>query len=768
MSILGQKNTRKTLYNNAKEAIKILLQTNPTVFEKGHTEFLGLEALINKTNAPVIGDKVSVITKLLKSEPAIADYMDYLSKSSQVMVADKSTSQASISIESIRNDWKESNYDKMALNLMVAMDPKRVLQGYARQTPVIDNMFISGGGSGSLFGLESLAAGNESFEQPYHLDFIAASSLINAQTSVPGGFMETWFSSVAIPPAQQGFDFEVQMAKILVTSQRLSNDGTNTATYGNALNLQKINLVQAGETPLILNSNSIEVVPVAIDATNPPQLVPNATVPSWSVSIMGVPYNTRPIVFGKKVGLIELSNNPTIANGGPLNLTDMLYTNISIKDIYFRLNITYTPAGANAPVTKSAIYKNYVGNDVGCVLQQKTLGRPQALQTVTTTPLNISSQSSTVSGETAATMNGIITNILGAQAGTAFNLRGSFRLSAEADVEIGSISADANEPTLSDGWYPTADGTPSVLFSISPLNNGLTGASQVTTTIDMVGYYPDARKTNSNLRINGTIIDPGNIVNYRLPINLYPPFTARVPINQMDQVTHETLMSVIELWVNGQAVDKLLSLEQQLNLITGIPIGLGTITNQSPLMSGEYVRPAYRTTNLNLPAIVNNFQSKNVLSDIRAAIQTAIMFNSMKLYMQCGYNLALQFLNNDLDAYETILVTDPYISQLLMEAGDIRTFGDQRKYVMTKSNNLAFRNKIYYSFRLVGGTDLVHPMNFGCTLVSPPVTYEVSPMAREGAITRETQVMPRMTPHVLLPVLGVINVTCFDAYAQTQ
>ena len=715
MSLLDKNNSHSMGYN-ARNALVTLIQTNLSLFGREPTRsFLGMEALSDSRNAAAIHTATHEVVSLLKGSPEIAAWIESLSKNNTAGYLTGSETGMALGMEGLRTTWMADTYERIALSLKSQMNPHETVTKYNNVCPQDSNVLMahSFGGSGSLAGLDTpnyaVGFGMESFDPAVHLDFIASSALINAQTAIPGGFEEVFFPTISLPPAQSGFDISVQVPKILITQFR-------NAESGAPFNLQKINLVEAAYNPAILTSNSIVIVPIATGADTPSQLVPQATVPSWPVEILGQTVQSRPIVFNEDVGLIELSTFAATLNNGVMDSTDALYTNVGIKDVYFMLTLT-TGIGTT-PVTVSAVIKNDVSNVVGTLLQQKTIGRQQSLQTVATIPLFINKDFIPVSGSSNAAIVAVLESLLGISAGTPFTIQGSVRLSAQADTEIGSMNVDESQPSIVAAYSGMTSGGGKTTYNIASLNSATVSAS-----ITMIGWTPSARRTNSNLRTNGTIIDANNIVNYRLPINVFPPFTARTPINQADQVTYETLGHVTSLWASGQCFEKLLQMESWLEVVSGTPMGVGTLTNICPIMGGEFVIPTYRADLVNLPELVNNWQSKDTLVNIRAAIQTALQCNSLQLYMDSGYSSALQMLLSDLDAYETIIVTDPMIAQYMMEAGDIRTFGDGRKYIVTKSNNMAVRGKIYYSFRLIGSSDLVHPMSFGCKLVSPNVTY---------------------------------------------
>lgn len=757
MALLGTSN-KPTLFKGAKDALVHIMQTNKSVLNKDFAHaMIGIEALSDPSRGAEYVTGNQEVVNMLSANEQICQYVDKLADNMQTTILCGDQRKASVGLESLKQSFKEDTFQRIAMAVISQMNPAETIKRYSGNCPESADVRVAHtfGGFASLPGLDnpSLAPGMLSFDPVQHLDFIAASALINAQTSTPGGFEEVFFPTISLPPAQSGFDVLVQVPKILQTRTRL--------TDGNPLTLQKINLVEASYNPSVLNSNSIKIVPVVIDAVTPSQLCTAAQVANTTVQVLDTQVTTRPIVFNKSVGLIELSTIAAITNGASaLDTTDALYTNIGIENIYFRLSLV-TGTGGTA-TTVAVTVKNNVKNVVGTLLQQKTLGRQQSFQTVTDVPLYYTNTSVSVGGNdsTIAQFNTAVTSALGLTAGTSFTISSTVRISAQADTEIASMNVDATQATITGVFGDLVNGGVQPIYSLA----AITTPNVANMSISMIGWDVDARRTNSNLRTNGTIIDTNNNVFYRLAINLFPPFTARTPINQTDQITYEMFANVTNLWTNGQCVDKLLAAEDYLRLVSGTPMGVGTKTNQCPLMGGEFVIPTFREDNVDLATMVSNFQSKDTLANVRAAIQTSLMYVAAKLYMDSGYASALQVLLSDLDAYEVIIVTDPLIARYLMEPGDIRTFGDNVKYIITKSMNQNLRGKIYYSFRLMGNSDVVHPMTFGCKLVSPNVTYEVTPMNRNGANMREIQSMPRVSPYVNLPVLGKLNVLNLDTF----
>ena len=154
----------------------------------------------------------------------------------------------------------------------------------------------------------------ESFDPIKSFEYLAATAVANSQAAIPGNFEEVFFPQVMIPAGQSGYDVAITIPKILVSNLRNSSAG--------AFVLQKLSLIDAVYDPSILNSNATTIVPNADGAGASAVLASTSQVPTFQTTVSGVAVNTRPILTGVAVDLIELSGVPALLEGLFQLLTD--------------------------------------------------------------------------------------------------------------------------------------------------------------------------------------------------------------------------------------------------------------------------------------------------------------------------------------------------------------------------------------------------------------------------------------------------------------
>ncbi len=566
----------------------------------------------------------------------------------------------------------------------------------------------------------------ESFDPATFPIYLAATAVANAQMSVAGGFEEVWFPTQLVSAGESGVDLTINIPKVFQLTRR-NTDGT-------PVDFKKRSIIDTIIDPSILESEATTIVPYVTDATTPTYLVPNAQVPTTVRVVDGVSVNTRPILLSKTVDLISASNAPGLITVGVLDETDSLDPIMNIGTLFFKLDIS---DGTNT-------YASYLSADIsaqpGALLTQVQAGRNQKYQTTCEASLVLSHNLTVLNGDTAANVKATFRTILGLSGTDHFNVVVTTDLSANGDTELGTFIVNANNTKIVKYYNATGVDSPLTPFS----------AAGVVCTVTPLGYYPLARRTNSALRQNGTIIDANVPFTLRYSIPLSAPIISQTPINTNNIVTLETLGRAGKIRTNGRCVKALEILENNLISETGIPA-------YSPIAGALYVKPTYVQKDLDVQTLVTNLNSRDSLFNLRGSLVAAMTNMTNELLIKSGYLAGLEFSEEDIDNFEIIVATDVEIYPHIMMPADIRTLGDQREYKITKSNNKFFTGKIYMSLRRKNRSDKIHPLDFGRLLMTPSLTVEV-PISRNGRTTKEVHTIPRTAPYVTLPILGRINV----------
>jgi hypothetical protein len=572
----------------------------------------------------------------------------------------------------------------------------------------------------------------ESFDPVSAIKYIAATAVANAQSIVAGGFEEVWFPTQIVPPGQSGVDFQVTLPKLYTPSAR-NADST-------PFQIKRVSTIEAILDPSLLESESTTVVPYASSATLPTQLVPAAQIPTVDKLINGVTVPTRPIKFGEEVDIIQLSSAPGLLRLGVFDETDSLDPIMNIGTIFYKLEVK-TGVGTPGAVTNTCYLSSDISSQNGALLTQAPTGEAQQYHTTSMAHVYINPGIVPVNGDSKATIVSALEGILGIAPGTKFNILATFRLTAEAKTDRGHFLVNANNNVVAK-LYNAANAE----IALTPLT-----ATGVEVVVSPLGYLPNVRRTNSNLRQDGTIIDNNTTVTYRFPVSLSAPIVSVAPIGAVNTTTLEGLGRVARIRQNGRCVTALKNLEVFLSNINGIPA-------QSPIIGAEYVIPTYVPHSIDVSQIVVTMNSKDALENLRGQLAASLTNMVNEALIKSHYLAALEEQVGDIDGYEVIVVTDPRIAVHIWESGDIRTFGDNRKYVITKSNNKFFLDKIYFSFRRKSRTGELHPLDFGSLLYTPSLTYDVQ-LNRNGHTAVQIHTVPIANAYATLPILGVLHVS---------
>lgn len=634
-------------------------------------------------------------------------------------------------MKGVEPEQLEVALEACALTLMSGANPEAyyaaaIQNAVAPAGGVLVNTQQSGMAFNDTFGMES-------FDPVSVQKYLAYTAVANALSVINGDFESVFFPPQIVPAGQTGIDVDIRIPRVFAMNTRTNN--------GVPISFVKHSIIDALVDSSILDIDATTVVPYASSATLPVTLVPNSVIATTTRVIDGVNVDTRPILFGQEVDVIALSSAPGLLKNGAFDTTDSLDPVMNVGTVYYKLSVV-TGIGST-PVTTEVILAADVSAQTGTQLTQVAAGVIQQYHANPHVELVIKQDFVPVMG-TASSVVGQIEGILGVASGTHWTITGSMRLAANANIETAVMVVDATGAKLTRSFDSNGIETP-----VAALNT-----STHTVTIVPVGYVPNVRRTNSNLRTNGTIIDNNTVITYRFPIKLSSPIVSQSPVGTLSSTTLEGLTQAMRIRNNGNCVKALKQLEVVLAANNGIP-------PQSSMMGAEMVKPYYVRDSMDLQTVVNNMQSQYALADMRGALLAAVSNMANELLIKSNYLAALEFCTNSNEGFEIIIVTDTQIGSNLMESGDNRSFGDRRKYRIATSLNSFFKGKIYISFRRSDRGTGMHPLDFGGQLITPALTYDVQ-VSRNSATVKEIHTIPRTVPYATLPVLGRIDVNNLD------
>lgn len=563
----------------------------------------------------------------------------------------------------------------------------------------------------------------------FQFDTFQVKSILTAGiTTATSPFSQTFFRPVVLPASQSGIDLRVTIPQ---TYKRKYHAGSGAAS-----NLERKSLVRAAIDHTILEDNSLEVIPVG-DAARIAELAAVADIANVAVEQHGVTFNTRPLLYGRAINLIDVSSNSALVTLGAMTEQDTLDPLVSIGRQIFELE----------DGTSSVLVDLDVSTMAGAMLNIMAEGNAKAQSTAFDAELWINSTDLDYTGTAIGTGADVsaLTWITGN-----WRVRVSVRMSATIDIDH-NLRVDMIGAEMVAVEFGTNFGTAATTAQLTAFNGAW--------DLNAVGYFPQARRSNSSMRDTGTIVDTGETHKYRLTAPLGAPLTSVKPIQAMGNgVSLDALSAVSRMRNLGTAVSKLFDFERHLIATQDLP-------GQAAALGGILVTPVYNFATVNVDTMVRNRDSRHGQEDLRIHLVNAITMHSNQMIIDAGYLPALQMYTGSRGNFEVVITTDPLIANLLMSSGDGRTLGNNRRFRITEVDDARMEGRIYISLNRtdVTGADI---LSFGCHVTVPPVIHQARVTAG-GNTADQTQLIPRENFHVTLPVLGRIDVTNLqDFYLQ--
>jgi hypothetical protein len=572
----------------------------------------------------------------------------------------------------------------------------------------------------------------ESFDPLTFEKFIPVIATLSMMSMLAGEFVETWFPQYSIPVGQDGYTYELSIPQIVTADARLIGGAASTVI--------RTDITKAMLDPTILDKSGTRVVPNASEASAASLLAPTGDVPTYTINIGGVDVPTRPIKMGTLVpDIISLGSHPGIIKNGVYDNWDQLDKIMNIGEVFFRVTVK------NGATTKTAIFKNDVSMQQNALLSQKTMGLTQEYAANCNATLIINSDSVPVSGHPISEINTVLEGIFGTAGGVKNTLVTHTRLSAEGNIDRASFVVNANNTVVSN-----------VINAASgELDLAVVDGTTLAITVVPLYYLPQVRRTNSNLRDYGVLIDANVSHRFRYPVTCQSPLATKTPLMGIASVNIETLVNIGNIMIKGQCFKKLLDTEEVLKSGNGLPA-------HSPYAGAYLVSPTYLYQEINADDITLTMNSVDAVTNLQAAIGVAVSVMGGQLLQKSNYIAGLMSMGLPADDYEFIILTDPRISGLMMTSGDMRYMGNNRAFQIAADPMIAVKNTIWMSIRRKNRNgNEPHCLDFGTRLTAPAIPIEV-PMPRNGAITTETQVMIRSNAYVMLPILARIDLVGLD------
>lgn len=590
------------------------------------------------------------------------------------------------------------------------------------EAPGVRLMHIDTTGTDYRYGKPAMEAFDER-ELAAHIPYSATFAAFAARQDEAA---EALFPTATVTGDQAGLDIRIERPTVYPESKTYhTNDGAIT-DFG------RRSLIEAAVDAQILSDEFTRLVPVVkADGTSDEYFISDAQHATYYTAISGHDIPTRPLAVGKKVNLIGISNYSPLL-GSVMDSTDAVDSRVTLDKVFLAFADDEAAVGFSTQfMPRNSFVKSVEGNYREMNLQFSTTG------------LRITADTVAVDGTVPAQLDAVVSNNW-----TVFL---SVTLNGVLNTEFGTVQTQA---------FPIAvdrieDENGNI---VSHTSGGGQALAELLEGAAITGYELNARRTNSNLRTRGHIVN-SDIEVERYTIPLGSPITYPSPVHATGREGDiRTAITTARFRNSNLAMTALLNYEDALRQV----VGQGQLRDgEVPSIAGSgrwVVRPWFEEQVVDVSESIDSEKAHERAADVALTLVNAVRDMAYRAYRDSYYQAALNALTGGSAEKPTLLlVTDSVIERHLMVAGDTRTFGTAfDKYRVVSTLDRRLYGKIYFTFTR-GNADPSDVLSFGTHAWMPELSDSL-PISRNNATFRQAIVQPRNLHVPKLPILGVLTV----------
>lgn len=582
---------------------------------------------------------------------------------------------------------------------------------------------------GSTAGVDRIQPALEAYDERENRNAATYSVAYNMQAARQDEFGEALFPTVTVTPEQVGYTVSIHLVQVYNDIRRQVSGAVD--------NFKRRNIVHALRDPSILQNDLTKIVPIHQVASEA-NFVDAALLAPRNVMLGDETLTTSALRFGKKFSLLGISQSAALLATGQQDSTDAIDAAVRLQALYLSLTDgtdTEVVKFQTADLPLATFNYSVQGNYRNMVLN------------FATSSLKINKDTKLATGAASTLLAPLAAGDYTVRLGV--NVNGQVNLET-ADTELMAGAVTVVSVTGPDGTkYAPTD---AAVAAIVALFNG--GA--------MIGYELDARRTNTNRRQRGQLLDV-TVYNQTYAVPLLAPITIPRPLGQGDNTDASDLAALItatRIRTSNAAVTELLRTAELLRAYVNNNDAVG----DSPEILGVarfLVDPFFESISVDVTTITNSIKSAEKDADLQGALVSLIRGLVYRMYRDSGYKAAADALNGGVAQTPTVIIaTDPVLARYLMVTGDPRLLGEHFNVKIVSSLDVRVNGKIFVTFGAPEGQGdgVPNPLHFGNMAWKPELTL-VLPLHRNGANSKELTVQPSFQHITNLPILGELVVT---------
>jgi hypothetical protein len=577
----------------------------------------------------------------------------------------------------------------------------------------------------------------QSFDNNVLNQYIPRSILFNVLATRQDRFNEGWFPSFVMAPTEAGLSITVERQEVIPFQTR----GATGAKY----ETPRRNLADAFIDHEILGRPATKLYPTVLaNGENDPYLAAVTDIATKTIKVGDFEVSTRPLVLNKDINLLGVSADPTLLQNDVLNISDELGTGGGIGELYVQFSTQTDPQD---PAT---LVKQFVSFDMSQAprRQFKKSGegkdREIALQ-FPTRALILDKNTVVHSGSVFPSMLQLIQDQdLVVQLKVNVTGLGSLQ-TANVQVNVSPLEVYEVRDSSGNELSLTEDGVgKDVVELLASLQ------------AQVKYWYPDFRRSNSNWRTVGDLID---VSSYTNTIDIQQGY----PLSVISATNEEQIGAKLAGMINAnRARTSNSGLTTLINYIEHLAAQTEAMKRGMTVdiagMSRFLIRPYYDLVDVDVVERVRNRRSGELVQDICWVLVDAIRDAAYHMFMRSNYGPVLEMITGSPDTKPTIIIgCDPIVERYLNIAGDTRLLGDKFDVQVVSSQDKRMRDKIYMSFsrKQPGHID---GCGFGTFGIIPEMMQKLT-VDRDNTTMQQDRILPRQQHVPVLPCAVEFDIT---------
>ena len=569
---------------------------------------------------------------------------------------------------------------------------------------------------------------NEAYDGQKKNNALFFSIAYNLGAARQDAFGEAFFPTVTIDPLQEGIKISQELTSVYKEFSR-----SVTGTPDNA-KFNRLPLIKEIYNKNIFGVDKNKLIPVYRSGENDSFFDTNISFVDQS---SGQDITTSPLLFGKTVSLLGISQTDDILAKGVMDNTDSLDRTLKLEQVFYSIGSEYFSFNAQLYP-----YSNFVGAPQGHQKDLQLAFNPDFA-------INISNIK-TWDGSTATAFDSVNSNYADYVAIINVAIFGQAN-TMTSDTTVNAGSVQLKEIRTGAGQL------------VAETDAAYTAIKAIIDTIELVGFTLEAYRTNSNVRTRGRLVtseifEDILIAPYRAGVTVLAPVNnAMGTDNDVGSLTSQILLSGII--TSNYAVKTLTDFEASMNLAKTN----GTLDRIQFLGLGRhFVNPYFNNVSFDITSIVDSIQSADRADDIRQALRLKIKEEVIKMVTESNYGVAFEVIRKGVGGRMSVIIgTDVFYRSLICKDDEKFVIdGTDIEATVVSTWNYDVRGKIFITFGVFdeNRNSVPNALNFGNCIWSPTISYEVV-KTHGGAVSRELHNNPRFMHVIHLPILSVFNIS---------